>query len=371
MREIPFVDLKAGFKPIRDEVMNAIGDVLEGMNLYLGPNCRAFEEEFASHCNAKYAIGVGSGTEAIQFALLARGIGEGDEVITSPHTFFATVEAIACIGARPVFADIDPATYNIDPEQVEKRITRRTRALIPVHMYGQTADMAPLTAISSKHGIPIIEDACQAHGARYKGGTAGTLGEAGCFSFYFTKNLGAYGEAGMVITDNEKIADRVRLYRNHGHRSKFEHAVMGYNGRLDEIQAAILRIKLKYLDEYTQKRRVRAAVYHSLLKDTPLSLPAEAEERTHVYHLYVVRSDRRDGLLEYLSGNGVGVGIHYRTPIHLQAALASFGFKEGDFPKAEAACREILSLPMYPELSEEDQIYISEKIKEFFSKGKI
>jgi len=368
---IPFANPFAQYETYRTEINAAIQSVLEKGHYILGENVAAFEHELSAYLGVENTIGVANGTDALVLALKGLQIGAGDEVIIPSMTAVATAAAVTLTGATPVFADIDPATYNIDPEQVEKRITRKTRALIPVHMYGQTADMASLKAISNKHGIPIIEDACQAHGARYKDGTAGTLGDAGCFSFYFTKNLGAYGEAGMVITDDEKIADRVQLYRNHGHRSKFEHAVMGYNGRLDEIQAAILRIKLKYLDENNQKRRVRAAVYHSLLNDTPLSLPAEAEERTHVYHLYVVRSDRRDGLLEYLSGNGIGVGIHYRTPIHLQEALAPFGFKEGNFPKAEAACREILSLPMYPELSEEDQIYIAERIKEFCSKGKI
>lgn len=366
MKEIPFVDLKAGFKPIKDEVMKAIGDVLDGMNLHIGPNCQAFEQEFASFCGARYAIGVGSGTEAIQFALLACGVREGDEIITTPHTFFATIEAIACIGATPVFADIDPVTYNINPQEIGKKITKKTKAIIPVHMYGQTAEIDPILEISKQYGIPVIEDACQAHGALYKGIKAGTLGDAGCFSFYFTKNLGTYGEGGMVITNDEKIAELIRLYRNHGHKSKYEHAVIGYNGRLDEIQAAILRIRLKYLDEYNSKRRERAEIYNSLLKDTPLELPVEAKDRMHVYHLYVVRSQRRDKLQEYLLKNGVGTGIHYRNPSHLQDAVAIWGYKKGDFPETEKACNEILSLPMYPELREEDQAYISEKIREFF-----
>lgn len=366
MKEIPFVDLKAGFKPIKDEVMKAIGDVLDGMNLYIGPNCQAFEKEFASFCGARYAIGVGSGTEAIQFALLACGIKEGDEVITTPHTFFATIEAIACIGATPVFIDIDPATYNINPQEIGKKITKKTKAIIPVHMYGQTAEIDPILEISKQYGISVIEDACQAHGALYKGIKVGALGDAGCFSFYFTKNLGTYGEGGMVITNNEKTAELLSLYRNHGHKSKYEHVVIGYNGRLDEIQAAILRIKLKYLDEYNSKRRERAAIYNSLLKDTPLELPVEAKGRKHVYHLYVIRSRRRDELQEYLAKNCIGTGIHYKNPAHLQEAVAVFGYKKGDFPETEKACNEILSLPMYPELREEDQVYISEKIKDFF-----
>lgn len=366
MKEIPLVDLKAGFAPIKDEVMKAIEDVLSGMNLYIGPNCQVLEKEFALYCGAKYAIGVGSGTEAIQFALLACGVKEGDEVITSPHTFFATVEAIACIGARPVFVDIDPATYNINPDEIEKRITKRTKAIIPVHMYGQSADMDAVMAISKKYGIPVIEDACQAHGALYKGMKAGAMGSAGCFSFYFTKNLGAYGEGGMVITNDKKMYEQVCLYRNHGHKSKYEHAVVGYNGRLDEIQAAILRIKLRHLDGYNQKRRDKAALYNSLLKDTPLILPVEAKGRMHVYHLYVVRSKERDSLQEYLNKKGIGTGIHYKNPVHLQDAIAGLGYKRGDFLEVEKACDEILSLPIYPELGEDSQVYIAEKIKEFF-----
>lgn len=366
MKEIPLVDLKAGFAPIRDEVMKAIGQVLDGMNLYLGANCQALENEFALYCGTKHAVGVGSGTEAIQFALLACGVGAGDEVITSPHTFFATAEAIACIGARPVFADINPLTYNIDPDGIEEKITEKTKAIIPVHMYGQTAEMEPILSIARSYGLHVIEDACQAHGALCKGAKAGAMGSAGCFSFYFTKNLGAYGEGGMVMTNDDAIAEKLRLYRNHGHASKYEHSVIGYNGRLDEIQAAILRIKLKHLDEYNRKRRERASLYHALLKDTLLALPDEAKDMTHVYHLYVVRSARRDSLQEYLRESGIGAGIHYRIPVHLQGALSHLGHRKGDFPEAEKACEEILSLPMYPELSEEDQIYIAEKIKEFY-----
>lgn len=367
MNEIPLVDLKAGFAPIKDEVMKAIEGVLSGMNLNLGPNCRAIEEEFASYCGSGYAVGVGSGTEAIQFGLQASGIGEGDEVITSPHTFFATAEAIVCIGARPVFADIDPATYNLDPDEVEKKISERTKAILPVHMYGQTADMGRIMDIAARNGLAVVEDSCQAHGALHRNERAGALGNAGCFSFYFTKNLGCYGEGGMVITNDEKIYERCRLYRNHGHKSKYEHSVVGYNGRLDEIQAAILRIKLRRLDEYNRKRREKAALYNSLLRDTPLVLPFEGEERKHVYHLYVVRSSRRDSLQEFLGSKGIGTGIHYKNPVHLQEALSYLGCRRGDFPEAERACDEILSLPIYPELSEESQVRVAAMIKEFYS----
>lgn len=367
MKEIPLVDLKAGFAPIKNEVMRAIEDVLAGMNLNIGPNCRSFEDEFARYCGAGYAVGVGSGTEAIQFALLACGVREGDEVITSPHTFFATVEAVSCIGARPVFVDIDPLTYTIGPQAIEKKITKKTKAIIPVHMYGQCADMAPIVDIAQKHGIAVVEDACQAHGALYQGKKSGSFGNAGCFSFYFTKNLGAYGEGGIVTTNDAQLAQKVGLYRNHGHKSKYDHAVIGYNGRIDEIQAAILRIKLRHLEEYNNKRRERAAFYNSLLKDTPLVLPTEKEGRMHVYHLYVVRSKERDRLQDFLNNKGVQTGIHYRNPVHLQKAMAFLGHKKGDFPGVEKACEEILSLPIYPELEKESQLYVAEKIKEFYS----
>lgn len=368
MREIPLVDLKAGFEPIKAEIMKAIEDVLQGMNLNMGPNCQNFEKEFAEYCGVRHALGVGSGTEALQFALLACGVTHGDEVIMPPHTFFATAEAALCIGARPVFADIDPSTYTINSEPIRKCITKRTKAIIAVHMYGQAAEMEPLREISSEYGIPLVEDACQAHGAYYYDKKSGSLGAAGCFSFYFTKNLGAYGEGGIVTTGDDEIAEKVRLYRNHGHRSKYEHAVAGFNGRLDEVQAAILRIKLKHLDTYNQKRRERALLYNSLLKDTPLLLPVEAENRKHVYHLYVVQSSDRDSLQEYLKQKGIGTGIHYKTPVHLQEAVVHLGYKSGDFPGAEEACGKILSLPIYPELNEDDQIYITDKIKEFYDR---
>jgi dTDP-4-amino-4,6-dideoxygalactose transaminase len=366
MKTVPLVDLKAGFVPIKNEVMKVLEEVLDNMHLYLGPNCQELEREFAAYCNTQFALGVGSGTEAIQFALLACGVKTGDEVITTPHTFFATAEAIAVIGAVPVFADIDPATYTINPEGIEKKITRKTRAIIPVHMYGQVSDMEPIAEIAKKHGIPVIEDACQAHGALYGDKKAGSIGDAGCFSFYFTKNLGGYGEGGMVTTNDPKIAETIQLYRNHGHRAKFEHAVFAYNGRLDEMQAAILRIKLKHLDNYNTRRKEIAERYNALMKDTPLVLPNEAPHRRHVYHLYVVRSRQRDALQDFLNGWGVGTGIHYKTPVHLQEASRDLGYKKGDFPEAETACTEILSLPIYPELDPESQEYVADCIKEFY-----
>ncbi len=367
MKNIPLVDLKAGFTPIKHEVMKALEDVLNEMHLYLGPNCQELEREFAAYCNTQFAVGVGSGTEAIQFALLAYGVKSGDEVITTPHTFFATAEAIAVIGAIPVFVDIYPVTYTINPEGLEKKITGKTRAIIPVHMYGQVSDMEPIVEIAKEYGIHVIEDACQAHGALYRDKKAGSIGDAGCFSFYFTKNLGGYGEGGMVTTNDPRIAETIQLYRNHGHRAKFEHAVFAYNGRLDEIQAAILRIKLKYLNDYNTRRREIAERYNTLMKDMPLTLPHEAPNRRHVYHLYVVRSKQRDSLQDFLNSRGIGTGIHYKTPVHLQEAARDLGYKKGDFPEVEAACAEILSLPIYPELEEESQEYIADTIREFYS----
>ncbi|MBI5635052.1 MAG: DegT/DnrJ/EryC1/StrS family aminotransferase [Nitrospirae bacterium] len=366
VKNIPFVDLKAGFAPIKNEVMKAIEDVLTGMNLNIGPNCQALEKEFASFCGTRHAIGVASGTEALQFALLAAGVCEGDEVITSPHTFFATAEAIACIGAVPVFVDIDPVTYAIDSLAIEKKITAKTRAIIPIHMYGQCADMDPIMELAGSRGIAVIEDACQAHGALYQGKKSGSVGNAGCFSFYFTKNLGAYGEGGIVTTNDDEIAAKVRLYRNHGHSSKYEHAVVGYNGRLDEIQAAILRIRLPLLDHYNQRRRDLAVSYYSLLKGLPIELPAEAAGRHHVYHLFVIRSRERDRLMEHLTARGIGTGIHYRNPVHLQKAMSYLGYKRGDVPAVERICEEILSLPMYPELNRDDQEYIAAAIRDFY-----
>ncbi|MBM4135414.1 MAG: DegT/DnrJ/EryC1/StrS family aminotransferase [Nitrospira sp.] len=417
MKNIPLVDLRAGFEPIKNEIMQAIESVFSDMHLYLGPNVIALEDEFSSYCGTQYAIGVGSGTEAIHLALLSCGIQAGDEVITSPNTFFATVEAIVHAGAKSIFVDIEPKTYTIDTSQIEKKINSRTKAIIPVHMYGQSAEMEPIMELSEKYGIKIIEDACQAHGAEYmlqnnppesphtplwkrdnppfpplvKGGEGGLfikggfkgeykggkggfvskkcggIGDAGCFSFYFTKNLGGYGEGGMVVTNNPEIAEKVKLYRNHGHKTKYEHPVIGYNSRLDEIQAAILRIKLKYLDTYNALRRQIAEKYHILLKDTPLELPGESQNRKHVYHLYVVRTKERDRLQEYLTGEGIGTGIHYKMPIHLQDACKQYGYKPNDFPEVEKACNEILSLPIYPEIKDDDIHYITDKINAFYA----
>lgn len=366
--KIPLVDLKAGYLPLKNEILSAVSNVLDGMNLHLGPNVQALEDEFATYCGAKYAVAVGSGTDAIFIALQAAGIGNSDEVITTPHTFFATLEGIVHAGATPVFADINADIYNIDPFQIERKITPKTKAIIPVHMYGQAAGMEAITEIAKRHDLKIIEDACQAHGAEYNGKRCGTLGDAGCFSFYYTKNLGAYGEGGIITTDSGEIAERARQIRNHGHKSKYEHVFIGHNSRLDEIQAAVLRIRLNHLEEYNETRRAIAKRYYEQLSGLPLILPAEANGRRHVYHLYVVRSKERDALQQFLTDAGIGTGIHYKNPVHLQEACKRFGFKKGDFPITECVCDEILSLPIYPELTDEQIGYITANVKEFYKR---
>ncbi len=365
---IPLVDLKAGYQPLKKEILTAVEEVLEKMNLHLGPNVSTLETEFASFCGTRHAVAVASGTDAIFIAMLSAGIKRGDEVITTPHTFFATSEAIIHAGAIPVFVDIDPITCNIDPALIERKITPKTKAIIPVHMYGQSVDMKRIQDIASKHGLKVIEDACQAHGAEYDGQKCGSMGDAGCFSFYYTKNLGAYGEGGMITTNNYEITELARKYRTHGHRSKYEHEVIGYNSRLDEIQAAILRIRLKHLQEYNTARRNIAKHYAELLKDAPVTVPVEQAGRRHVYHLYVLKCEGRDRLMQYLSDAGVGTGIHYKNPVHLQEACRVYGYKKGDLPVTETICEQILSLPIYPELQPAAREYVAKKIKEFYGK---
>jgi len=362
---VPLVDLRAQYRTLREKVLAAIESVLESMQLNLGPNVRAFEQEFASYCGTQYAVGVGSGTEALHLALLAVGVGPGDEVITSAHTFFATVEAILLCGARPVLCDVRDDTLNIDPEQVERRVTPRTRAIIPVHMHGQPAEMDALLDIGRRAGVAVIEDACQAHGARYRGRRAGSLGDAGCFSFYVAKNLGAYGEAGAVVTSNPEIARAVAALRDHGSEERYHHNRPGVNSRLDEIQAAVLRVKLPYLDEWNDARRRLAGRYGQLLAGANVRLPFEHPDCTHVYHHYAVRVADRDRLREHLQAKGIATGIHYPVPLHLQPALASYGWERGTFPNVERAANELLSLPMYAELQDADAQRVAAAVLEF------
>jgi dTDP-4-amino-4,6-dideoxygalactose transaminase len=361
---IPLVDLKAQYAAIKSEIDAAIQRVLSRTNFILGEEVASFEKEFAAFCQADYCVGVGSGTAALHLALLACGVGPGDEVITTPHTFIATTEAISQAGARPVFVDIGPNGYNLDPTRVEAAITPKTKAILPVHLYGQPADMQSILAIAQQHKLKVIEDAAQAHGAEYRSRRVGTWGDVACFSFYPGKNLGAFGDGGAVVTNDVETADKVRLLRNHGRREKYEHLVEGYGERLDAIQAAILRAKLPHLDKWNQRRRDHAKHYCQLLLGLPIILPSELSDTRPVYHLFVVRTSRRDEIQRHLKTRGIEAGIHYPIPLHLQPAYRRLGHREGDFPHTEQVAREVLSLPMYPELSNEQITQVVKAIVE-------
>jgi dTDP-4-amino-4,6-dideoxygalactose transaminase len=348
---IPLVDLKAQYQPLKEEILDGMARSLEGMYLFLGENVQNFEREFAKFCNTAHGIGVSDGTTALHIILRALEIGTGDEVITVSHTFIATAEAIILAGATPVFVDIDAETSLMDVTQVESKITSNTKAILPVHLYGQTVDMDPLLDIAKRHNLFVIEDACQAHGAEYKGRRAGGLGDAAAFSFYFSKNLGAYGEGGCITTNDDEISRRVRMIRDHGSDRKYHHELMGLNGRLDELQAVVLRAKLPHLEDWTRKRRQHAAQFNGLLKDVLVKTPVQVPGNRHVYHLYVIRTTQRDELLSYLKENGVGAGIHYPVPVHLQKSMAYLGYKPGSLPVTEHVVDEIISLPMYSELN--------------------
>lgn len=348
---IPFVDLRAQYLSIKHDVDAAIQGVLDSCQFTLGNEVVAFEQEFAAYCACTHGIGVNTGTSALHLALLAAGIGPGDEVITVPFTFVATVSAIGYTGARPVFVDIDPRSYTMDPAAIEGAIGPRTKAIVPVHLYGQPADMDPILDIARRRGLAVIEDACQAHGAEYKGRRAGSLGDLGCFSFYPGKNLGAYGEGGMVVTNDAGHARTIRMLRDWGAEKKYHHVLKGFNFRLEGIQGAVLRVKLRHLEQWTQARRAAAARYDALLAGTGVATPHAAEDMRHVYHLYVVRTAQRQAWQDALGAQGIQTGIHYPTPVHLLPAYADLGHRVGDFPHAEQAANEVLSLPMFPELT--------------------
>jgi dTDP-4-amino-4,6-dideoxygalactose transaminase len=349
---IPFLDLKAQYTSIKPEIDAAIQKILDSTQFVLGEEVAGFEREFATYCGAKHGIAVNSGTSALHLALLAAGVGPGDEVITIPFTFVATVSAICYTGAKPVFVDIDPVTFTMDPSQVERAITPRTKAILPVHLYGQMADMDAILAVAQRHNIPVIEDACQAHGAEYKGRRAGSLGVSGCFSFYPGKNLGAYGEGGIVVTSNDEHAKTIRMLRDWGQEKRYHHVLKGFNYRMEGFQGAILRVKLRHLEAWTEARRERARQYDTLLEGSPnVAAPEQLADRRHVYHIYAVRTADRDALQKTLQAEGVQTGLHYPIPVHLQVAHADLGYKEGDFPQSEAAAREVLSLPMFPEMT--------------------
>jgi dTDP-4-amino-4,6-dideoxygalactose transaminase len=349
---IPLVDLRAQYLTIRDEVLAAIGDVLEGMQLTLGPQLSAFEAEFAAYCGARHCVGVGNGTDALVLALRAAGVGPGDEVIVPAHTFIATAEAVSLIGARPAFVDIEPETRCIDPRQIERAITARTRAVIAVHIHGQMADLDAIEPIARGRGLTLIEDAAQAHGAELRGRRAGSMGDFGCFSFYCSKNLGAYGEAGAVTTNDDAGAERLRLLRHHGDSGRYAHVCLGTNSRMDEIQAAILRVKLRRLDAWNDARRARALRLSRLLAGLELELPREGAGRRHMYHHYALLIERREAVREALAQAGIATGVHYPDPLHLQPPYRDLGYRRGDLPVAESVTSRTLSLPMYAELTE-------------------
>ncbi len=363
---IKFVDLKAQYNSIREEINKSVQQVLDSTNFILGENVKSFESEFAEFCHAKYSVGVNSGTSALHLALVAKGIGKGHEVITTPNTFIATCAAISYTGASPRLVDIDEETYNMDPKKLEKAITPKTKAVIPVHLYGQAAEMNEIMEISKKHNLTVIEDACQAHGAEHHDKRA-PISDIGCFSFYPGKNLGAYGEGGSIASNDKEFDEKLRALRDHGQVKKNIHKYIGYNYRLEEIQTAILRVKLKHLDKWTEMRRKNASLYSELLKDCNVRTPVERKYNKHVYHLYVIRVKNRQKLIEHLNSKGIQTGVHYPTPIHLQEAYLNLEYKKGSFPIAEKCADEILSLPMFPELKQDEIHEVAKYIKDFIN----
>jgi len=368
---VPFVDLQAQHRALRDELNQAIQRVMDRCDFALGQDVVRFEEEFAAFCGTRHAVGVDSGLSALELSLRALGIGPGDEVIVPAHTFIATAAAVTFAGAQPILVDVDPATYNIDVAQVEAAITPRTRAIIPVHLYGLPAAVDAIMSLADRHDLAVIEDACQAHGAYYKGRRVGSLGHAAAFSFYPTKNLGGCGDAGMVVTDDAGVAEQVRAMRNCGQKAKYIHELPPFNHRLDTLQAAILRVKLRYLDQWNEARRRNAALYTKLLTGSGIVTPVEDPDSVHVYHLYVVRTPRRDGLQAYLREQGIGTAIHYPVPIHLQPFYAGNGFRRGQFPVTEGLCDEIISLPMFPEMTTEQVERVAANVAEFLVKERV
>jgi dTDP-4-amino-4,6-dideoxygalactose transaminase len=365
---VPFLDLKAQYTPIKSEIYAAIDEVLEKTAFAGGPFVAKFEKEFAEFCNCKQAIGVGNGTDALWMSLIALGIGPGDEVITVPNTFIATAEAITYCGAKPVFVDIEETANTMNPSLIKAAITKKTKAIIPVHLFGQTADMDKIMVVAKENGLYVIEDACQAHGATCKGKKAGSMGETGCFSFYPGKNLGAYGEAGGVVTNNEAVAEKIRMLRDHGQAKKYYHAMIGWNARMDGIQGAILSVKLKYLADWNESRRKHAAEYTRLLSSVKeVMTPRETADNKHIYHIYAIRIKERDRLMAFLAEKGISCNIHYPVPIHLQEAYRALGLGKGSFPVAEKCASEYLSLPMYAELTSEQIAWVAEQIKAFYA----
>ncbi len=366
---IPYFDLPAQIRSLRPELDAVIARTLDNCSFCLGPDTAQFEKDFAKYCGAEYCSGFNSGTSALHVALMLLNVGPGDEVITTPTTFVATSWAISYVGAKPVYVDVDDATFNLDPKLVERAITPRTKAILPVHLYGHPFDVDPVLEICRKHKLPLVEDSAQAHGAKYKGRTIGTFGDISCFSFYPGKNLGACGEGGALVTNSPAFDKRARGLREHGSTVRYYHDEVGFNYRMEGIQGAVLGVKLKHLHKWTQRRREIAHTYHALLGDTPLQLPREASFAESVYHLYVVRHPRRDELKKHLEANGVGCALHYPLPLHLQKCYAHLGYKEGAFPVAEKAARECLSLPIYPELTDAQIQRVAEVVRNFFKQA--
>jgi dTDP-4-amino-4,6-dideoxygalactose transaminase len=368
---LQFLDLEQQFKQIRTEVVRAVTEVLESQRFVLGPEVEQFEREIANYLGCRFAIACASGTDALILALLALGVGPGDEVITTPFTFVATASAITRAGAVPVFADIDPNTYNLDPARLEAAVSSKTRAIIPVHLFGLAADMQPIMEVAMKHGIPAVEDAAQAIGASYHGANLGTIGAMGCFSFFPSKNLGGAGDGGLVTTNGSGYADRLRLLRVHGSPRRYEYEVLGMNSRLDALQAAILRVKLKYLNNWTEQRRCNAELYRKLLSQCEgngcLVLPREPHGTHHVYNQFTIRCRERDALCQHLRQEGIPTEIYYPHPLHLQPAFRYLGYKEGSMPQAESMAREVVSLPVYPELNEDQQRLIAAAVARFYA----
>lgn len=364
---IPFSDLKLQYQSMKEEIDAGVERVLSSGWFILGEEVRAFEEEFATYIGVPHAVGVGSGTDALYLGLLACGAGPGDEVITVSHTAVATVAAIELTGARPVFVDIDPLSYTMDASLLEEKITSATKVIVPVHLYGQVADMKPIMETARRHGLKVVEDAAQAHGAEYEGSKAGSMGDVGCFSFYPTKNLGAYGDGGMVVTSDPAVAERVSLIREYGWRERYVSSLKGTNSRLDELQAAILRAKLRRLEEWNDRRREHAALYDRLLRGAGVVTPSEMEYGKHCYYLYVIRSEHRDELQMFLRGKGVGALVHYPIPVHLQGAYHDLGLGDGALPVTELCAGEVLSLPVAPELTKQQIETVCGLIAEFGS----
>jgi dTDP-4-amino-4,6-dideoxygalactose transaminase len=365
---VPYLDLKAQYQSIKPEIDAAISNVLDSCQFVLGSEVAAFEQEFAAYSGATECIAVNSGTSALHLALLAGGVGPGDEVITVPYTFVASVAAVTYAGARPVLVDIDPHSFNMNPAAIEAAITPRTKAIMPVHLYGQPADVDPIMEIARRRGLIVIEDAAQAHGAKYKGRPVGSIGDMTCFSFYPTKNLGAYGEGGAVTTNNREFARSIRMLRDWGQDRKYHHVVRAFNFRMEGFQGAILRVKLRHLEQWTEARRTIVSKYNRLLADSAVELPQEMPWARHVYHVYTLRSDDRDALQAALLIEGIQTAIHYAVPVHLQPAYADLGYSRGDLPQSEKAASEVLSLPLYPELSEQAVNYVATAVKKAASR---